>query len=269
MTEQDMNGLDSERMNDERLRRMKTLMRQLYKEEFESKKFALPPIKGRTMIVFVSFLSIIVFGVTTLYNYNRFVNLQEWVRSSQGHVEAALQRRANLFINLVNLTLNQSDLEREVFGHVAETRSALRDLSGKLQLPPGIAPPDGGAPAAALAQGGGELASAMSRLLAIVESYPDIKSSTTYQQLMDKLMDMENQITIRRDEANERIRIYNTLISSFPWYVLARITGFVRYDYYESTGLNQRIPELTGEVYNKLLPKGGAAAAGQAKGAGR
>ncbi len=251
MNEQEMNELDKEQVNDERLRRMKSLMRQLYKEEFESKQFSMPPIKGKTMIIFVSFLSIIVFGVTTLYNYNRFVNLQEWVRSAQGHVEDALQVRANLFVNLVNLTLNQSNLEREVFGHVAETRTALGDVSKKLVRPDGSAAPP---PQEIMAGQGDDIGTALSRLLAIVERYPDIKASTTYQQLMDKLVVMENRIAQRRDEANERIRVFNTLISSFPWYVLARITGFQRYDYYRAMGYNQRVPELTPEIFNQLLP---------------
>ena len=126
MTEDDLNDLDQEQLNDERLRRMKALMRQLYRDEFETKRFKVPPIKGKTMILFISFISIIVFGVTTLYNYNRFVTLEENILSSKGHVEAAMQFRANLFGNLFNLALNHADVEREVFHHGANARTEIK-----------------------------------------------------------------------------------------------------------------------------------------------
>lgn len=267
MNEQDLNGLGQEPLNEERLRRMKTLMRQLYKEEFESKRFALPPIRGKTLIIFVSFLSIIVFGVTTLYNFNRFINLREWVWSAQGHVEDVLQRRSNLFSNLVNLTLNQAELEREVFRHVADARSRLNGLSktaaagkpaGQQAAATETATTEIGNGSSGVSDSapGGDLpfSASLARLLAVVERYPDIKSSVTYQQLMDKLVVIEDRITKTRDDANERARIYNTLISSFPWYVLAKITGFERMDYYVSGTRSHTIPTLSPAIFDRLLP---------------
>ncbi len=73
MANSGLEDLENEPLNEERMRRMKSLMRQLYKEEFESKRIRLPPVKGSGVIVFVSFVSIILFSATTLYNYNLFV----------------------------------------------------------------------------------------------------------------------------------------------------------------------------------------------------
>ncbi|MBF0429252.1 MAG: hypothetical protein HQL94_10040, partial [Magnetococcales bacterium] len=119
-----LEDLDHEPLNEERIRRMKGVMRQLYKEEFESKRIRLPPVKGSGIIVFVSIVTIILFATTTLYNYNYFVTLREEVYATQGHVETVVQRRTNLFNTLVNLTLNHAELEREVFRHVADVRSS-------------------------------------------------------------------------------------------------------------------------------------------------
>ena len=280
MSEDDLTELDQEQLNDERLRRMKVLMRQLYREEFEAKSYRLPPIKGKTLILFVSFLSIIVFGVTTLYNYNRFITLEEHILSSRGHVETAIQYRANLFSNLFNLALNHADVEREVFHFVAEKRTELsgipnRDLNQDLNqdlnrgsMGPGAGAGSSGtgaagtgdvptAPTTAMdmlkagAKSIGGLSDTISRLLAIVERYPDIKSATTYQMLMDKLVGLEERVVVRRDETNEAIRIYNTLISTFPWYVLAKATGFTRHEYY-LFNINDTL--VSADVFDRLLP---------------
>ncbi|MEO5339578.1 MAG: LemA family protein [Magnetococcus sp. MYC-9] len=253
MTEDDLNDLDQEKLNDERLRRMKALMRQLYRDEFETKRFTVPPIKGKTLILFISFISIVVFGVTTLYNYNRFVTLEEDILSAKGHVAAALQYRANLFTNLFNLALNQADVEREVFHHVADARAEIKGLQESKGAAGEVAGRGslGGKTPAATGDGTPALPEMVARLLAIVEQYPDIKSSTTYQQLMDKLIHLEDRVAARRNETNEAIRIYNTLITTFPWYLLSKAVGFQRYEYYKfSTGDTL----LSADVFDRLLP---------------
>ena len=264
-----LDDLGPDSSNSERMRRMKRLMRELYKEEFESKRFRLPPIKAKSLIISLSFASIIVFGVTTLYNFNRFVNLEERVLSANGHVEDVLQRRVNLFENLINLTLNQSALEQEVFRHVADVRSSLgkglgngaQDAAGATGAAgsgegPAAVAPSVGASSLSLSQLSG--LPSMAKLLAVVEQYPEIRSSVTYQQLMDKLVEIENRIAMRRDEYNEEVRIYNTLISSFPWYVLARVTGFKRHDYFSlGEGPNSeafKMPDVATHVFRRLLP---------------
>ncbi|MBF0357305.1 MAG: LemA family protein [Magnetococcales bacterium] len=270
--------------NSERMRRMKRLMRELYKEEFETKRFRMPPIRAKSLIIYLSFASIVVFGVTTLYNFNRFVNLEERVLSANGHVEDVLQRRVNLFDNLINLTLNQSALEQEVFRHVANVRSNIgrgmnQENSGgvdagqtaptAVEASPGASPeaikavPSLNGPSQPSLMASGMMTKlaglpAMAKLLAVVEQYPEIRSSVTYQQLMDKLVEIENRIAKRRDEYNEEVRIYNTLISSFPWYVLARVTGFERYNYFHiGAGLNYglfKLPDVSTHVFKRLLP---------------
>ncbi|MBF0165974.1 MAG: LemA family protein [Magnetococcales bacterium] len=239
-----LDDLDQEPLSDERMRRMKSLMRQLYKEEFESKRVRLPPVKGSGIIVLVSVVTICLFAATTLYNYNHFVTLYQEVLATRGHVEASVQRRSNLFNTLVNLTLNHAELEREVFRHVANARQEFKT----------------GEPV-----GGGEGRSAMpvdepvaglARLMAVVEKYPDIKASTTYKELMSGLLAIENDILKRRAVANEAIRVFNTVVTTFPWQYLAQLTGFDHVDYYHSEHHKEDDLLLTTNSFNRLLPPG-------------
>lgn len=252
---------------------MKRLLRQLYKDEFAAGPLRIPPIKVKGLIVFLSFVSIIAFGVTTLYNFNVFITLEERVFAAKGHIHDTMQRRANLFSNLINLTLNQAALEQEVFRHVADVRAAMTgqqgsgEGSGDGSSGGGV----GGGRAAGLAEAvsGMEGVASMARLMAVVEQYPEIKSSTTYQQLMDKLVEIEDRIIARRDAYNEEVRIYNTLITSFPWHILANITGFKRYEYYthESVAQGDKItlPDLSTSTFRRLLPLDSGRGAGRSE----
>ncbi|MBF0134126.1 MAG: LemA family protein [Magnetococcales bacterium] len=260
-----LNGLGPETSNSERMRRMRRLLGQLYKDESETQRLRVPPIKVKGLILFLSFVSILAFGITTLYNFNIFITLEERILSAQGYIQDAIQRRANLFTNLINLTLNQAALEQEVFRHVANVRAAMtgRDAgnSEAATTTPGAVPGDSAdAKGTGLAEtlAGMEGPASMARLMAVVEQYPEIKSSTTYQQLMDKLVEIEDRIIQRRDTYNEEVRVYNTLITSFPWYILANITGFKRYDYFTMEHLSQdeklMLPDLTSTLFKRLLP---------------
>lgn len=215
--------------NSERLQRMKEIMRQINRDEVPVEDLKIPPIKSKIFIVGVSLASILLLVSTVLYKYNWFVSAEEDVRSAKGAIDNALQQRSNLFGNLVNLTLNQAAMEQETVRYVAETR-AKQGQSGNLaekspaipnQMPalPGI---------------GGFLPDAMARLLAVSEQYPDIKTSVTYKDLMDKLVDLENRIHQRRDEYNEKVRLYNAMTITFPWRLVAYMGGFGRYRYFES-----------------------------------
>ncbi|MBF0440206.1 MAG: LemA family protein [Magnetococcales bacterium] len=233
-----LEDLDHEPLNEERIRRMKGVMRQLYKEEFESKRIRLPPVKGSGIIVFVSIVTIILFATTTLYNYNFFVMLREEVYATLGHVETVVQRRTNLFNTLVNLTLNHAELEREVFRHVADVRSSSKpsEMASSVE--------------------GGDASVNLARLLAIVEQYPDIKATTTFKELMSGLITIENEILKRRNLANEAIRNFNTRITTFPWQYLAQLTGFDYIDYYHSEHHKEDKLILNTTSFNRLLPAG-------------
>ncbi|MBF0422595.1 MAG: LemA family protein [Magnetococcales bacterium] len=272
-----LDGLGPETSHSERMRRMKRLLRQLHKDEFDKTRLRLPQIKSKGLIIFLSFASIIIFGITTLYNFNIFITMEERILSARGHIQDALQRRTNLFTNLINLTLNQAALEQEVFRHVADVRAAMagRQQQGKkeggatgerpgggeggpksVDTPTGETKPRESGLAATIARL--EESPSLAKLMAVVEQYPEVKSSTTYQQLMDKLVELEDRIITRRDTYNDEVRVYNTLITSFPWYILANITGFKRYDYFIADSLSPSDKTVASgsnaAIFHRLLP---------------
>jgi LemA protein len=263
----EMENLGMEATNSERMQRMRRLMHQLYHEHHvENDPQELPtgsvpaftPIRSRMLVLWISLISVVIVLSTTLYNFNRFVVAEEMVLSAKGFIENALQLRSNLFINLVNLTMNQAVVEHETIRYVVDTRS------GAGQKPAPVVP-QGGAAAPldpAMFKDGLSPAS-LSRLMAVVEQYPDIKTAIVYQGLMDKLMELEKNIHQRRDEYNEKVRAYNTLITTFPWRILATALGFRDYRYFESDPHKPDTEELflNSGTFRRLLPRFGVPAA--------
>ncbi|MBF0614916.1 MAG: LemA family protein [Magnetococcales bacterium] len=252
----EMDDLGLEMTSSERMQRMRKLMRQLYQEEEETTPVVeMPPIRSKTLILGFSIAAILFLVVTTFYNFNRFVAAEEQVLSAKGHIHDALQRRSNLFGNLVNLTLNHAMLEQEVFRYVSDGRLG---MMGKTPAPSGKGNGEtqsGQSPTSL--PSGTTAAEAIARLFGLVEQYPDIKTSTTYQQLMDKLVDIENLISQRRDEYNTDVKVYNTLITTFPWSIMARILNFQRHPYFSaSPGPDNMDMDLDSRKFMRLIPEG-------------
>ncbi|HIJ82831.1 MAG TPA: hypothetical protein HPQ00_01360 [Magnetococcales bacterium] len=270
-----MEDMQTEAHNSGRFRRMRPLLRQLFKEEFETKRIHIRPIKGKELIAILSVGALFLFGLMVTKKFNRMVAMEETVLSTNGRVINALQRRSNLFSNLINLTLNQAALEQEVFRHVADVRTTMTRRDRKKNSKPpeatlaekklleqnlAVAAPDAKEnPSPNIPMPGiPKIEPSMANLLAVVERYPDIRSSTTYQQLMDKLVEIEDRIITRRSEYNEAVRTYNTNITTFPQYILADIIGFKIYPYATANqtleGENFQLPNLTAPVFQRLLP---------------
>ena len=227
-----------------RIRRMKALLTTMFKEEIRPKRPVVQPVRLQSVILAASAVAMLLLSMSSVYSYNQFINLEEQIFSNRGHVEAVLQRRANLFNNLVNIALNHATLEEDIYNHVADVRTKLNPAAKQA--------------ISALSAGGaapsGDMGASLSRLMAIAEQYPEIQSAETYQQLMEKLMDLENTIAQRRAEYNESVRVYNQKITNFPWIVISKLTGFNRHEYFESTGPGRANPVLSPSTYERLLP---------------
>ncbi len=94
----------------------------------------------------------------------------------------------------------------------------------------------------------------LGRLLGLAEQYPDIKSSETYKEMMMSLVHIEDRIADRRMAYQEKVRIFNTEISNFPWYILAEVTRFHRFDYFVAEEVAHQRPEIHRDVFEQLLP---------------
>ena len=161
-------------------------------------------------------------------SYNRFVSQEESIKTQWAQVENQLQRRNDLIPNLVETTKGVAQLERDVFGQIAESRAK---LSGA-QTP------------ADTIQAANEQSAALARLLVIVENYPQLRSNETFNRLMDELAGTENRIAVERMRYNERVQEYNTARRQFPSNITAGLFGFNEYPVFNAPPEAERVPQV-------------------------
>ncbi len=180
------------------------------------------------IIVIVVLVVVIIPVITIISYYNRFVTMEEVVRNQWAQVESQLKRRYDLIPNLVETAKGYMEFEKEVFTDIAEARAK---LAGNLPLEERI-------------EGEMNLGTALGRLLAIVENYPELKANENFLKLMDQLEGTENRIAVERMRYNENVRIYNTTIKRFPGNVLAAWFGKVALPYFETTEAEEEAPKV-------------------------
>jgi LemA protein len=158
----------------------------------------------------------LVLGGSLMSSRNELVADKNAVDAAWAQVDVVLQRRADLIPNLVETVKGFAKQEQSVIQAVADARAAL-----------------GGArtPAERIAANG-QLDSALSRLLVVVENYPNLKSNENFQRLQDELAGTENRIAVERRRYNEAVQKYNTDIELFPKNIAASLFGFQRNDAY-------------------------------------
>lgn len=185
---------------------------------------------GLVVLVVVGALALLgfIYGAWYISVRNSLVTLDEQIDAAWSEIDNQLKRRSDLVPNLVATVKGFAAQEREVFIEIAEARAKL-----------------------AGAQGGGETArsydqlqSALSRLLVIVERYPELKSNQNFIRLQDELAGTENRIAVARMRYNEQVRAFNTRIRRFPASVVARNMGFTAREYFEIEEGAREVPEV-------------------------
>ena len=179
-------------------------------------------------IILAIIVLIVTWGITTS---NNLMTLREDVKMQQSQVETTLQRRSDLIPNLVNTVKGYATHEEEVFTEIADARSKLAGSieSGDLD---------------SISKSNSELDSALSRLLAITENYPDLKASEQFTALQDELAGTENRINVARQHYNEKVMTYNTSVQRFPTSIIAGIFGYSPAEYFEASEEAQKVPEV-------------------------
>lgn len=160
---------------------------------------------------------------------NNLVTADEAITASWAQVENVLQRRSDLIPNLVKTVQGYAKQEKDIFTQVAEARAK---LAGARTVPEKISANQG-------------LDSALSRLLVVVEQYPQLKSNQNFMALQDELAGTENRIAIERMRYNEAVRSYNLSVRRFPNSVVAGFFGFQKKDaYFEVSPESQAVPKV-------------------------
>lgn len=162
---------------------------------------------------------------------NSLVSLKEEVEMQQSQIETTLQRRSDLIPNLVATVKGYANHEEKVFTEIAEARSKLAGSikSGDME---------------SISEANDTLDSALSRLLAISENYPDLKASEQFIALQDELAGTENRISVARQYYNEKVNTYNTEVQKFPTSIVAGMSGYYPLQYFEADEAAKEVPKV-------------------------
>jgi len=167
-------------------------------------------------------------GGMVMGRYNSIIRQNEQINNAWAQVKVVLQRRADLIPNLVETVKGYASHEKEVFESVAEARSKLA----------------GAATPAEAANANAGLSSALGRLLAIAENYPDLKANENFIRLQDELAGTENRVAVERRAYNETVRAYNAYIKTFPNNILAGMFNFKEREYFEADEGAKEAPKV-------------------------
>ena len=176
-------------------------------------------------------------GLTSCSTYNRMVNNDEAVNAAWANVETQYQRRADLIPNLVNTVKGYAQHEQSTLEQVVEARAKATsiNLSADELTPENLAE---------FQRAQSEVRSALGRLIAISESYPDLKANQNFLELQAQLEGTENRISVARKEFNEVAKTYNVAVRRFPANLVAKLFGFGQKPYFEAAEGTETAPRV-------------------------
>jgi LemA protein len=161
-------------------------------------------------------------------SYNKFVGQEEAIKAQWAQVENQLQRRNDLIPNLVETVKGYAQHEESVYKDIADARAQLLNAKS----------PDETIAAA------NRQTTALGRLLAVAENYPQLKANEQFNRLMDELAGTENRIAVERMRYNERVQEYNTARRQFPANVTAKMFGFKEYPFFQAPPEAKQVPKV-------------------------
>ncbi len=196
----------------------------------------------KKLLVFILIVGgfVLVAGMWYVKTRNHLVTLDEQVKESWSQVENVYQRRLDLIPNLVATVKGYAAHERETLEAVVQARAQASSLS-KEAMASVINDPQA---FERFQQAQGVLSSALTRLLAVVERYPDLKANQNFLELQAQLEGTENRITVERRRFNEVARTYNTEIRRFPASLVASFSGFAARPYFQADPGASRAPTV-------------------------
>jgi len=172
-------------------------------------------------------------------SYNRLVRLGQQTDSAWAQVQTDYQRRMDLIPNLVATVSGAADFEKSTLTQITEARASVGKVSFN-----GKASPSDPAQLAAFDQAQSQLSSALSRLLVVVERYPDLKSGANFLELQAQLEGTENRIAVARRDFNDAVQKYDTAIKSFPAVLYAAAMGFHEKPYFNAAPGAETAPKV-------------------------
>jgi LemA protein len=188
---------------------------------------------GRTTVIVLVIIGILAIGAISIFSwvkgtYNSLVAMDEGVKTAWSEVDNQLQRRSDLIPNLVETVKGYAKQERDVFIEVTEARSKVAGASNVQET----------------IEANNQLSSALSRLLVVVERYPDLKSNENFKALQFELAGTENRLATARRRYNESVRTLNTKVRSFPANLIAGQFNFEKAPLFEAPEEARELPQV-------------------------
>lgn len=184
-------------------------------------------------------LLLLIVGGVLVAGYNRLVGLDQGVNEKWAQVQTQYQRRADLIGNLVNTVQGAADFEKSTLEAVTNARASV----GRVQLDPNNAPTDA-AQLEQFQQAQGQLSNALSRLLLVVENYPQLRANENFQTLQAQIEGTENRIAVARGDFNTVVKDYNIAVRRFPTALFAGILGFQPRPFFQSQAGAETAPAV-------------------------
>jgi len=171
---------------------------------------------------------LVVIALLFIPKYNSLVTAEENVDSKWAQVENQLQRRYDLIPNLVESVKGYANHEQEVIANITEARAQMGSASSPEEQ----------------AVANDALTGALSRLLVVVENYPNLKADANFRQLMDELAGMENRLAVAREDYNNEVQQFNKHVKRFPGNLMAGMFGFEQKEYFKATAGADKAPSI-------------------------
>ncbi|MEG1255789.1 LemA family protein [Clostridium sp.] len=185
-------------------------------------------MKNSLKVLIAIILILIVIAFPIIGSYNNLVGLEQSVTNSESNIDTQLQRRSDLIPNLVNTVKGYATQEKDIFTDIADARARLAGASNVSEQ----------------AAADTELSGALSRLLVVVEQYPDLKSNQNFADLSVQLEGTENRIAIARQDYNTAATTYNTKRRKFPTNIIASLFGFEEKSLYKASEGASEVPSV-------------------------
>src|ERR687884_1801390 len=181
--------------------------------------------------------------------YNTLQAKQQNVKAKWSNVETQLQRRADLIPNLFEAAKAAGVQEQEVFGQIAQARSQL--LNATQEQPQGENGDKSPEQKEKIIAANNSFGGTIGRLLSLVENYPQLRSSESFQKFQDSLEGTENRISVARNDYNAAVQDYNTTRGNFPTVIFAKIYGFKEEPYFKAEDNARQAPTINADTLRR------------------
>lgn len=185
----------------------------------------------------ITIVVIVLVALWGISSYNRLVGMDENVSNQWANVETQYQRRSDLIPNLVNTVKGYAKHESQTL----EAVMAARSQATQVKIDPSNCTPQ---QLAAYQKAQGDVTTALGKLLAITENYPDLKANQNFLELQSQLEGTENRINLARKDFNDSAKEYNTSLRRFPRNIIASMFGFEKRNYFEAEAGAEKAPKV-------------------------